>query len=173
MRALKSFVARTRRSDDLLTQAEKIKNRDWVEFLEVIHPAQAARARDEYLLSRLQADWASLTTPLLANHSLPTRVAYSKIFVACDHNTFANELSLIRRLVAAKIEKAYGVSLTIEPRATKQVQWKTLETASSANVQTANEINIATQNKMNRPGMNPTNLTKLIEEMTAYENTRN
>lgn len=171
MRALKPFAARIRRSDDLFTQAEKIKNRDWVEFLKVIHPTQAAHARDEYLLSRLQADWASLTTPLLANHSLPTRVAYSKIYVACDHNTFANELSLIRRLVAAKIEKAYGVSLTIEPRATQQVQWKTLETAPPANAQTANEIEITLQNKTNRTGTNPTNLTKLIEEMTAYENT--
>lgn len=104
-------------------EAERLKNRDWVEILRVVHPTQARAAENEYMLARLRSDWSQLTSPLLATHSLPMKLDNGYLLVLCDHNTFANELSLLAKMVEKKIAEQYGYSLKIGARASRQIEW--------------------------------------------------
>ncbi|MBV6492299.1 MAG: hypothetical protein LDLANPLL_00292 [Turneriella sp.] len=105
-------------------KAERLKNRDWIEFLQVVHPAQAEKAEREYLLNCLSADWASLTTPILATHTLPVDWTFKKLLVACDHNAFASELMLLAPVVEKKISSSYGFSLQIQCKTVPRIDWK-------------------------------------------------
>lgn len=107
--------------------AERLKNRDWVEILRVVHPSQADVAEREYMLARLTEDWAELTSGLLATHSLPTALDRGNLLVLCDHNTFANELSLVSAVVEKKIHARYGTAIRIHARATKRMDWRKKE----------------------------------------------
>ena len=66
MRPLRPLFRRSAAKDELERQAERLRNRDWIEMLRVVHPAQAAQAEQEYLLARFRDDWAELVNPLLA-----------------------------------------------------------------------------------------------------------
>jgi hypothetical protein len=124
MRPLRPLFHRHASADALEREAENLKNRDWVELLKVVHPSQAADAEREYILSRLSQDWAELTSALLATHSLPTALDRGNLLVLCDHNTFANELSLIAAVVEKKIQSQYNITLRIHARASKRMDWR-------------------------------------------------
>ena len=124
MRPLRPLFNRHSSADDLERDAERLKNRDWVEILRVVHPSQAESAEREYLLARLSQDWTELTSPLLATHSLPQSLNGKNLMVACDHNTFANELTLIGPAVEKKIAARYGITLKILARATRKIDWQ-------------------------------------------------
>jgi hypothetical protein len=96
-------------------------------MLRVVHPSQAEAAEREYMLARLRADWPSLTSALLATHSLPTGLSGKNLLVLCDHNTFANELSLIAPLVEKKIAATYRFTVKINARASQRIDWKKAE----------------------------------------------
>lgn len=123
MRPLRPLFNRHAPDDALERDAERLKNRDWVEFLRVLHPSQADDAEREYLIARLGHDWGELTSPLLATHSLPEAWNGRNLIVACDHNTFANELSLIAPVVEKKIAARYGITVKIIARASRRIDW--------------------------------------------------
>lgn len=123
MRPLRPLFNRHAPDDAFERDAERLKNRDWVEFLRVLHPSQADAAEREYLIARLGQDWGELTSPLLATHSLPESWNGRSLIVACDHNTFANELSLIAPVVEKKITARYGITVKIIARATRRIDW--------------------------------------------------
>ena len=123
MRPLRPLFNRHAPEDALERDAERLKNRDWVEFLRVLHPSQAEDAEREYLLARLGQDWGELTSPLLATHSLPESWNGKSLIVACDHNTFANELSLIAPVVEKKIAARYNIHVKIIARASRRIDW--------------------------------------------------
>lgn len=123
MRPLRPLFRRSAAKDELERQAERLRNRDWIEMLRVVHPAQAAQAEQEYLLARFRDDWAELVNPLLAQHSQPAEVNGSTLVVHCDHNTFANELMLIASVVEKKIHARYGYTLRIRAKATQRLAW--------------------------------------------------
>lgn len=112
-----------------MRDAERLKNRDWVEMLRVVHPSQAEAAEREYMLARLREDWPALTSPLLATHSLPTALAGKNLLVLCDHNTFANELSLIAPVVEKKIAAIYNFPVKINARASQRMDWQKAQAA--------------------------------------------
>jgi len=124
VRSLRPLFSRTNRGDALEREAEKLKNRDWVEFLQVVHPSQAEKAETEYMLSRLRADWAELTTALLSTHTQPQALSNGNLLVLCDHNTFANELSMVAKVVEQKILNRYEYRLRIHARASKRIDWQ-------------------------------------------------
>lgn len=123
MRSLRPLFARHARRGDLEASAERLKNRDWVEFLQVVHPSQAESAEREYILARLKDDWGSLTSALLATHSQPTAIKNGNLLVLCDHNTFANELSLVAQLVEKKIAARYDQRIRIHVRVSQRIDW--------------------------------------------------
>lgn len=123
MRPLRPLFNRSASRDELERQAERLRNRDWVELLQVIHPAQAEKAQREYLLARLRDDWKELVSPLLAQHSQPNDFRSGTLLVLCDHNTFANEIALLAPVLAKKIEARYGHKMSIRAQATKKSIW--------------------------------------------------
>lgn len=127
MRPLRPLFQRSAAKDELERQAERLRNRDWIELLRVVHPAQAAQAEQEYLLARLRSDWAELVTPLLAQHTQPAEVNSTNLLVHCDHNTFASELLLVASVVEKKIQARYGYTLKIRAKATRRIAWQPRE----------------------------------------------
>lgn len=123
MRPLRPLFRRSASKDELERQAERLRNRDWVEVLRVIHPAQALLAEQQYLLSRFRADWPELVSRLLAQHSQPAEIKGNTLVVFCDHNTFANELTMVRSVVEKTIMQKYGYALQIKARATQRLEW--------------------------------------------------
>jgi len=123
MRPLRPLFRRSAAKDELERQAERLRNRDWIEMLRVVHPAQAEQAEQEYLLARFRGDWAELVNPLLAQHSQPAEVNGGTLVVHCDHNTFANELMLVASVVEKKIHARYGYTLRIRAKATQRLAW--------------------------------------------------
>lgn len=124
MRPLRPLFRRTNTGDELEREAQKLKNRDWVEFLQVVHPSQAAKAESEYMLSRLKTDWPELATTLLATHSLPYALDKGNLLVLCDHNTYANELTMVRSAIERKILERYDYALKIHSKASKDMPWQ-------------------------------------------------
>lgn len=159
MRPLRPLFKRSLSRAESNDKAENLKNRDWVELLKVVHPSQAADAEREYILSRLAQDWASLTSGLLANHSLPTALDRGNLLVLCDHNTFANELSLIAAAVEKKIKLKYSITLRIHARATKRMDWRKAEGVPTPQTKS---------NPARKPPENPV-LEKLIKEIQGLE----
>lgn len=123
MRPLRPLFGRSAAKDEFERQVERLRNRDWIEVLRVVHPAQAARAEQEYLLARFRDDWAELVNPLLAQHSQPVELSGGRLIVHCDHNTFANELMLVASVVEQKIEARYGSRLKIRAKSTRRLAW--------------------------------------------------
>lgn len=123
MRPLRPLFRRSASKDELERQAERLRNRDWIEMLRVVHPAQASQAEQEYLLARFRDDWADLVTPLLAQHSQPAELSSGTLLVHCDHNTFANELMLVASVVEKKIQARHGYALRIRAKATQRLAW--------------------------------------------------
>lgn len=123
MRPLRPLFNRSASRDELERQAERLRNRDWVELLRVIHPAQAEQAEREYLLARLRDDWKELASPLLAQHSQPADFRSGTLLVLCDHNTFANEIALLAPVLANKIEARYGYKIHVRAQAAKSPIW--------------------------------------------------
>lgn len=159
MRPLRPLFHRHAPADALERAAENLKNRDWVELLKVVHPSQAADAEREYILSRLSQDWADLTSGLLAKHSLPTALDRGNLLVLCDHNTFANELSLIASVVENKIKAKYSITLRIHARASKRMDWQRNEDK---------PLRAETSAGPAKPPENPV-LEKLIREIQALD----
>ena len=126
-------------------------------MLRVVHPSQAEAAEREYLLARFTGDWATLTSALLATHSLPTALNGRNLLVLCDHNTFANELSLIAPAVEKKIAANYGVTIKIHARASKRINWHKPE--NPAPEKSEPRVPVA-ENRV---------LEKLIAEMQSFE----
>ena len=124
MRPLRPLFRRHASKDELAEQAERLKNRDWVEILRVVHPSQAESAEREYLLARLRTDWPDFAGQLLATHSVVTSISGRNLLVLCDHNTFANELAMLALPIAKKIELRYGMSLKITARASQRMDWE-------------------------------------------------
>ncbi len=129
MRPLRPLFRRSAAKDELERQAERLRNRDWIEMLRVVHPAQAAQAEQEYLLARFRGDWAELVNPLLAQHTQPAEFNAGILLVHCDHNTFANELMLVASVVEKKIQARYGYNLKIRAKATQRLAWQAREDA--------------------------------------------
>lgn len=159
MRPLRPLFHRHASTDALEREAENLKNRDWVELLKVVHPSQAADAEREYILSRLTEDWVSLTSALLATHSLPTALDRGNLLVLCDHNTFANELSLIASAVEKKIKSRYNIVVRIHARASKRMDWRKGKHRPAPAVVSAPKT---------KPPENPV-LEKLIEKIQELE----
>jgi|GEM_PF-3509377 len=124
MRPLRPLFRRHANKEELAEQAERLKNRDWVEILRVVHPSQAESAEREYLLARLRTDWPDFAGVLLSNHSVVTKISGRNLLVLCDHNTFANELTMLSLHIGKKIEARYGVSLKITARASQRLDWE-------------------------------------------------
>ncbi|HRP69007.1 MAG TPA: DciA family protein [Turneriella sp.] len=124
MRSLRPLFDRHSPADALEREAERLKNRDWVEFLRVVHPTQSQIAEREYILSRIASDWQTLTTPILATHTLPVDWQHEKLLVACDHNTFASEIALLAPTIEKQIVARYGIRLKIHSRAVKRIDWE-------------------------------------------------
>lgn len=158
IRPLRPLFGRHNSSDELERDAERLKNRDWVEFLRVLHPSQAEEAEREYLLARLSQDWGELTSPLLATHSLPETWNGKSLIVACDHNTFANELSLIAPVVEKKIAARYAINVKIIARASRRIDWAKKTTAPLPEL----------KNTTPKTPPNPV-LEKLISEIERFE----
>lgn len=159
MRPLRPLFHRHAPADALEREAENLKNRDWVELLRVVHPSQAADAEREYILSRLSQDWADLTSALLATHSLPTALDRGNLLVLCDHNTFANELSLIASVVEKKIKTKYNITLRIHARASKRMDWRKGERTPAP---------VKAVARAPKPAENPV-LEKLIQQIQGLE----
>ncbi len=123
MRPLRPLFRRSAAKDELERQAERLRNRDWIEMLRLIHPAQAEQAEQEYLLARFRDDWTELVNPLLAQHSQPAGVKGGSLLVHCDHNTFANEIALLSVVLEQKILDRYGYRLRIIARASRRLNW--------------------------------------------------
>ncbi len=123
MRPLRPLFRRTATNDELEREAARVRNRDWVEILRVVHPAQAETVEREYLLSRLREDWSQLVSALLAQHSLPATFDGRVLLVHCDHNTFANELTLIAATVEKKMAQLYGITARIKAKAIQKIYW--------------------------------------------------
>lgn len=117
---------RSASNDELEREAAKLRNRDWVEILRVVHPSQALQVEQEYLLSRLREDWGQLVSALLAQHSLPATFDGKTLLVHCDHNTFANELAMISGSVEKQILALYGITARIKAKATQKIYWPEL-----------------------------------------------
>jgi|JI10StandDraft_1071094.scaffolds.fasta_scaffold209103_2 hypothetical protein len=126
MRPLRPIFRRSASNDELEREAAKLRNRDWVEILRVVHPSQAQTVEREYLLSRLREDWGRLVSVLLAQHSLPAAFDGKTLLVHCDHNTFANELLMIASTVEKQIQQLYGISARIKAKATQKIYWPEL-----------------------------------------------
>lgn len=124
MRPLRPLFGRHNRRGELEREAERLKNRDWVEMLRVVHPSQAQAAEREYLLSRLRSDWAELAGKLLATHSMVANLNGKTLTVLCDHNTFANELAMLAPVISKKIEARYSLTLKIQARASSRIDWQ-------------------------------------------------
>ncbi len=158
MRPLRPLFRRHSSPDELERDAERLKNRDWVEILRVVHPSQAESAEREYLLARFHQDWAELASPLLATHSVPEALKGRNLIVACDHNTFANELKMIAPVVEKKITARYGITVKIIPQASRRIDWSKKEVTEP----------ILTGVAANTPVKNPV-LEKLIGEIARLE----
>ncbi|MFZ5629634.1 MAG: DUF721 domain-containing protein [Spirochaetota bacterium] len=160
MRPLRPLFRRSAPKDELERQAERLRNRDWIEMLRVVHPAQASQAEQEYLLARLRDDWAELVNPLLAQHSQPAEFSSTTLLVHCDHNTFANELMLVASVVEKKIQARYGYSLKIRARATQRLAWPKQRPEAEA------------PGSPRQPEASPaqTAMDSLIAELTEYSN---
>lgn len=135
MRPLRPLFHRHASKDELAEQAERLKNRDWVEILRVVHPSQAESAEREYLIARLRTDWPELAGKLLSTHSIVTSISGRNLLVLCDHNTFANELAMLAIPIAKKIESRYGVNLKITARASQRLDWEKAKGSVLAEVQ--------------------------------------
>jgi len=126
VRPLRPIFRRSASNDELEREAAKLRNRDWVEILRVVHPSQAQAVEREYLLSRLREDWGRLVSVLLAQHSLPAAFDGKTLLVHCDHNTFANELAMIANSVEKQILALYGIIVRIKAKATQKIYWPEL-----------------------------------------------
>ena len=129
MRPLRPLFGRHSGKDELQQRAERLKNRDWVEILRVVHPSQAESAEREYLLARLRTDWPEFAGSLLSTHTVVTSISGRNLLVLCDHNTFANELTMLAIPIAKRIEARYGVSLKITARASRRLDWEKAKVA--------------------------------------------
>lgn len=123
MRPLRPLFRRTATNDDFEREAARVRNRDWVEILRVVHPMQAETVEREYLLSRVREDWSNLVSTLLSQHSLPISFDGKVLLVHCDHNTFANELTLIAAAVEKKMMQLYAMNARIKAKAIQKIYW--------------------------------------------------
>ncbi|AFM12440.1 DciA family protein [Turneriella parva] len=146
MKPLRPIFRRSASKDELEREAAKLRNRDWVEILRVVHPSQAQKVEQEYLLSRLREDWGRLVSTLLAQHSLPEKFEGRSLLVHCDHNTFANELAMIAGSVEKQIFELYGISTRIKARATQKIYWPELPATKAAETEAAAVPKRATNN---------------------------
>lgn len=160
MRPLRPLFNRHSSADELARDAERLKNRDWVEILRVVHPSQADAAEREYIIARLKHDWPELTSPLLATHSLPETLRGKTLVVSCDHNTFANELSLIAPAVEKKIATRYGITVKIAAQASRRMDWRKAKSPISEPGETAAVKKPVPENPV---------LEKLIGEISRLE----
>lgn len=158
MRPLRPVFRRSASNDELMRQAERLRNRDWIEMLRVVHPAQAAQAEQEYLLARLRDDWAELANPLLAQHSQPAELNTGVLLVFCDHNTFANELMLVASVIEKKIQSSYGYTLKIRAKASKRLAWSKQQASPAA----------VTSSAAPEPAAEKTPIDALIAELSEY-----
>lgn len=140
MRPLRPLFHRHAGKDELAEQAERLKNRDWVEILRVVHPSQAESAEREYLIARLRTDWPELAGKLLSTHSIVASISGRSLLVLCDHNTFANELAMLAIPIAKKIESRYGVNLKITARASQRLDWEKAKGSALVEVQVKAEV---------------------------------
>jgi hypothetical protein len=139
MRPLRPLFHRHASKDELAEQAERLKNRDWVEILRVVHPSQAESAEREYLIARLRTDWPELAGKLLSTHSIVASISGRNLLVLCDHNTFANELAMLAIPIGKKMESRYGVNLKITARASQRLDWEKAKGSALAEVQVTAE----------------------------------
>jgi len=137
VRTLRPLFRRSASNDELEREAERLRNRDWVEILRVVHPSQAQKVESEYLLSRLREDWNKLVSTLLAQHSLPGQFDGKILLVHCDHNTFANELQMISAAVEKQILALYGIAVRIRAKATQKIYWPALPATRAEETQVA------------------------------------
>ncbi len=137
MRPLRPVFRRSASTDELEREADRLRNRDWVEILRVVHPSQAQNVEREYLLSRLREDWDKLVSRLLAQHSLPGEFDGKTLLVHCDHNTFANELQMISAAVEKQILSLYGITVRIRAKATQKIYWPALPATRAEETQVA------------------------------------
>jgi hypothetical protein len=158
MRPLRPVFRRSAAKDELARQAERLRNRDWIEMLRVVHPTQAAKAEQEYLLSRLRDDWAELASPLLAQHSQPAELNIGALLVLCDHNTFANELMLVASVIEKKIQSRYGYTLKIRAKASKRLTWSRQQILPAD----------ATRSAAPQPAAEKTPIDALIAELSKF-----
>jgi hypothetical protein len=63
---------------------------------------------DDFFIESLREKWPGYVGNLLSSHSRPDRVFRKTLFIAVDHSTFANELSLVTSQVLDKISKDFG-----------------------------------------------------------------
>lgn len=139
MKPLRPIFRRSASKDELEREAAKLRNRDWVEILRVVHPSQAQKVEQEYLLSRLREDWGRLVSTLLAQHSLPATFDGRTLLVHCDHNTFANELAMIAGSVEKQILSLYGINARIKAKATQKIYWPEMPATKATETQAAAE----------------------------------
>lgn len=82
------------------------------EFLEILN--KAAKKLPEFkkkgaltanLTFLIQKEWPKITTPVLAEHTLPFKIAKEKLVIRADHGIYAQEIMLHSREIIAKMNR--------------------------------------------------------------------
>ncbi len=61
-------------------------------------------------LLQVQNRWAEITSPLLAEHSLPCKLSQKRLQITADHGIYAQEIKLHSNEIAAKIRLMFSFS---------------------------------------------------------------
>lgn len=128
--------------------------------LRVVHPSQAEAAEREYILARLRHDWPDFAGNLLAAHTVVTSISGRNLLVLCDHNTFANELTMLAMTIEKKIEARYRTTIKIHARASRRIDWQ------KAKGGLKTDDNVSPQTTAGQPAVNPV-LDELIARLEA------
>jgi hypothetical protein len=60
-------------------------------------------------IDSIKKGWADIVGQLLASHSRPDRIYKNVLYIASDHPTYSNEISMLNSTILGKIKVEYGL----------------------------------------------------------------
>jgi len=68
---------------------------------------------DAFSIEYIREKWPEIAGSILSTHSVPVRISGNTIYIEADHPVFANDLSMMKKIILDKIA-SLGLNLSIK-----------------------------------------------------------
>jgi len=80
---------------------------------------------DTYVVENIREEWYRIAGDIISTHSDPNRIFKGILFITVDHSVYANEISMMKDAILAKITDHLKISLIRDIKVEiKKSRWK-------------------------------------------------